>query len=142
MRAPWRRYGMPFVSRIGRRCTGSLAICAPRQPVPANTPEETRLAWKRRGRIKQAICLAWGSIGQSDERVLEVLHRCATDTGEDAAVRAAASKALGQVGSTSSRPSLERAAQDQEWCTRTEARQALIGGRVPRAERDRPAGLL
>jgi hypothetical protein len=43
------------------------------------------------------ICLAWGNIGQQDARLLEVLHRCVTDAGEDAAVRVAAGKALGQL---------------------------------------------
>lgn len=97
-----------------------------RAPVfPPGTPEATRTAWARRGRIKQAICLALGEIGVADPRALEFLHRYATDQGEDYAVRAAANKALGLLKHPSSRPVLERAVTDPEWCTQTEARKAL-----------------
>jgi HEAT repeat protein len=87
--------------------------------------EALRSAWQRRGRIKQAACLALGRVGARDPRVLDALHRYATDPREDAAVRSAACLALGFIGDGASRPVLERAAQDDEWCTRTEATKAI-----------------
>jgi len=92
---------------------------------PAGTTDEVRAAWQRRGRIKQAVAIALGAIGRADSRALEILHRYVTDPKEDYAVRAAACKALGMIRSGESRPWLERAAQDSEWCTSTEARKAL-----------------
>lgn len=93
--------------------------------LPAGTTAEIADAWQRRGRIKQAACLALGSIGAADARSLSFLERYATDAREDYAVRAAACKALGMLRPPSARGALERAADDQEWCTRTEARKAL-----------------
>jgi HEAT repeat protein len=92
---------------------------------PEGTPEATQTAWARRGRLKQAACLALGQIGVADRSALELLHRYAIDQAEDYAVRAAANKALGQLRHPSSRPVLEGAIADPEWCTRTEAVKAL-----------------
>jgi HEAT repeat protein len=92
---------------------------------PEGTTEETKEAWRRRGRLMQAICLALGSIGGSAPGMLEILHRYATDQSCDYGVRAAACKALGQIASKESVPFLEKAAADEEWCTKTEARKAL-----------------
>ncbi len=92
---------------------------------PEGTTEDTKEAWRRRGRLLQAICLALGSIGISSPEVLEILHRLATDQGCDYGVRAAACKALGQIASKDSIPILEKAAADEEWCTKTEAKKAL-----------------
>ena len=91
----------------------------------AGTSAATRAAWERRGRIKQAACLALGCIGQPEPRVLECLHRYATDQGQDYAVRAAACKALGLIHSPLSRPIVEQATADLEWCTKTEAQKAV-----------------
>lgn len=82
-------------------------------------------AWRRRGRIKQAACMALGAIAKPDPRVLEVLHRYAVDTAQDYMVRAAACKALGQIASPASKPALEHAINDEEWCTKTEAMRSL-----------------
>ena len=92
---------------------------------PEGTTAATRAAWERRGRLKQSACIALGRIGSADERVLEFLHRYSTDAKEDYAVRAAAAKALGVLRNPLSRPFLVVAAQDEEWCTKTEARKAL-----------------
>jgi len=92
---------------------------------PPGTTEETRSAWARRGRVKQAVCYALGEIGLVDLRVLGFLQRYATDQGEDYMVRAAANKALGRLPHPSNRPVLEQAAADPEWCTQTEGRKAL-----------------
>jgi HEAT repeat protein len=92
---------------------------------PEGTTEETKEAWSRRGRLIQAICLAFGNIGTSSPAVLEVLHRYASDQKCDYAVRAAACKALGQISSPESLPILEKAAEDEEWCTRCEAKKAI-----------------
>ena len=94
---------------------------------PPGTSEATQAAWARRGRLKQAACLALGAIGLAEPAVLDLLHRYAVDQAEDYAVRAAANKALGLLGHASSRPVLERAVADPEWCTRTEAAKALRG---------------
>jgi len=94
---------------------------------PPGTTGATRAAWERRGRLKQAVCLALGAIAVTDQRALDALHRHATDQREDYPVRAAAAKALGQLHSPASRAALTLATQDPEWCTATEARQALAG---------------
>ena len=92
---------------------------------PAGTTEETKEAWRRRGRVIQAACLALGSIGTATPAVLELLHEYATDQSRDYVVRAAASKALGQLACPKSLPVLEKAARDEEWCTAREAQKAL-----------------
>lgn len=92
---------------------------------PAGTTPAIVAAWARRGRLKQAACLALGEIGVATPAVLALLHRYAVDQGEDYAVRAAANKALGKLGQPASRPVLERSVDDPEWCTRTEAAKAL-----------------
>jgi len=110
---------------------GWTHVEAPR--FPENTTDELRAAWRRRGRIKQAVCYALGAIGRADERALEFLHRYVTDQNEDYGIRAAAGKALGALRHPSSRPYLERATEDSEWCTKTEAKKALaaLAGSVP-----------
>jgi len=80
--------------------------------------------------VKQAICLALGQIGQAEPAVLAMLHRYVGNMDEDYTVRAAAGQALGQFGSPLSRPFLEKGAQDEEFCARTEARKALA--QIPR----------
>jgi HEAT repeat protein len=93
--------------------------------LPAGTTPATREAWRRRGRIKQAVSLALGQLGLADARVVERLSRHATDQAQDYAVRAAACKALGQLAAPASRPYLTQASSDEEWCTKTEAAKAL-----------------
>jgi HEAT repeat protein len=114
-------YSQPEVEAGGH--AGATEVLLPQFP-GGTTPEEIE-AWKRRGRLKQAACLALGQIGKVDARVLDVLHRYATDAREDYTVRAAACKALGEIGSTRSAPFLERATRDEEWCTATEAAKSL-----------------
>ncbi len=92
---------------------------------PADASEETREAWRRRGRLKQAVCLALGQLGSADPRVLAALGRYTVTADEDYAVRAAACKALGLIGDPQALPVLEQAANDPEWCTMTEARKAV-----------------
>ncbi len=92
---------------------------------PDGMTAETRAAWERRGRVKQVACLALGAIGAADAAAVERLHSYATDQTHDPEVRAAAAKALGLIGDPSSKPVLEKAANDFEWCTKTEAAKGL-----------------
>ncbi|HCE46954.1 MAG TPA: hypothetical protein DET40_25690 [Lentisphaeria bacterium] len=92
---------------------------------PEGTTEHTKEAWRRRGRLIQAVCLALGGIGATSPAVLEMLHRYATDQKCDYGVRAAACKALGQLASPESLPILQKAVGDEEWCTSCEAKKAL-----------------
>ncbi len=114
-------YSQPDVQTSGH--AGATAVVPPQFP-PGTTEEELE-AWRRRGRLKQAACLALGSIAVSTPQVREILQRYATDSGEDYTVRAAASKALASVGDASSVATLRAAEADEEWCTKTEAKKAL-----------------
>ena len=103
----------------------------PQGRVPAGVPPDTAEAWRRRGRVKQAVCLALGLIGAAAApAALPALHRYATDQAEDYPVRAASCKALAQIADPSSLAVLTEATKDPEWCTATEARkgaQSLAG---------------
>ncbi len=92
---------------------------------PKGTTEETKEAWRRRGRVIQAVCLSLGNIGESSPEILERLHRYALDQKCDYAVRAASCKALGQLARKESLPVLEKASGDEEWCTKCEAKKAI-----------------
>jgi len=92
---------------------------------PEGTTEPTKEAWRRRGRVIQAAFLALGSIGTAAPGVLELLHRYATDQSRDYGVRAAACKALGQIAAPESLAVLEKAAGDEETCTKWEAKKGL-----------------
>ena len=103
-------------------------------PAGANTPMKAKLdaadpvtldAWRRRGRIKQAVLWALADIGHSSAEVRAFLHRYAVDQKEDYAVRAAACRALGVLGDASSVGVLEQAATDGDWCTNCEAKKSL-----------------
>lgn len=96
-----------------------------RPSFPPGTTEAMMAAWQRRGRIKQAVCLALGQIGDSSDATLSSLHRYATDQSEDYTVRAAACLALGQIAAPQSAPFLQQATKDEEFCTSTEATKAL-----------------
>jgi HEAT repeat protein len=116
----------PLYTQRGDLASAPAGASMPVQlQVPPGVTEETLEAWRRRGRLKQAACLALGAIGAAALPALPVLQRYAVDQGEDYAVRAAACHALGQLGAPASLPVLHQAAQDGEWCTRTEARKAL-----------------
>jgi HEAT repeat protein len=92
---------------------------------PQGTTEATKESWRCRGRVMQAACLALGNIGKATPAVLALLHDFATGQERDYAVRAAACKAMGQIASKESLPVLEKASQDEEWCTSCEARKAV-----------------
>jgi predicted dehydrogenase len=92
---------------------------------PAGTTEEVKEAWRRRGRLLQAGCLALGNLGSPTAPLLDLLHDFATDQKRDYVVRAAACKALGQLACPGSLPAVEQATQDEEWCTACEARKAV-----------------
>ena len=102
---------------------GSSGVVTPEFPA-GTTPDQIE-AWRRRGRVKQAVCLALGAIGDGSPGVLAVLHRYAVDSGEDYLVRASSCKALGQIGSPASRAVLSVASKDEEWCTSKEAMKGL-----------------
>ncbi|MGB2976078.1 MAG: HEAT repeat domain-containing protein, partial [Phycisphaerae bacterium] len=93
--------------------------------LPADTTEATKEAWRRRGRLLQAGCLALANLGAPTAPLLELLHDFATDQTRDYMVRAAACKALGQLACPESLPVVEQAARDEEWCTACEARKAV-----------------
>lgn len=93
--------------------------------LPAGTSDETRDAWHRRGRIKQAAIIAIGSIGTADPRALDLLHEYAVNQKEDYMVRAAACQTLGKLANPTSIPFLEKAVTDGETCTMMEAERAL-----------------
>ena len=92
---------------------------------PEGTTEETKEAWRRRGRLLQAICAALGNIGVATPAGLEFLHSYALNQDRDYMVRAAACKALGRMGQPESLPVLEKASTDEEWCTSCEAKKAV-----------------
>lgn len=104
--------------------TPAGAPTAPQVQLPPGVDGVTYAAWERRGRLKQAACFALAEIGQADPRVLAALQRYA-QSEQDYQVRAAAARALGMLPAAASRPALEQAAKDEEWCTKTEARKAL-----------------
>ena len=93
--------------------------------LPIGTTDETRDAWHRRGRIKQAAIIALGSIGIADSQALELLHDYAINQKEDYMVRAASCQTLGILASPTSKPYLEKAINDTETCTMMEAVRAL-----------------
>jgi HEAT repeat protein len=100
--------------------------------LPAGTPEQTLECWRRRGRLRQSLCLALGQLGKASVAALPLLHRYAVDAGQDYMVRAAACLALGRIGDPASLPVLEQAVHDSEWCTQTEARRSLAAVRNAR----------
>ena len=91
---------------------------------PEGTPEATKEAWRRRGRVKQAIALALGAIGSDDPAAVAALQRNAVDQAQDYAVRAASCHALGEIADPASAACLEQACADEEFCTRHEALKA------------------
>lgn len=101
---------------------------------PDGVTEEALECWRRRGRLKQALCLALGQMGAAAAPALPSLHRHAVSQDEDYTVRAAACKALGLIGDASSVPALAKASSDPEWCTKTEAAKALRHGDNKRHE--------
>ena len=114
-------YNQPELTAGGP--AGACDVVAPQ--FPAGTTADQIEAWRRRGRVKQAICLALGAIGDGSSGVLATLHRYAVDSGEDYMVRASACKALGLIASPTSRAVLTAATKDEEWCTNKEAVKAL-----------------
>ena len=92
---------------------------------PEGTTEAVKEAWRRRGRVIQAACLALGNIGEATPEVLELLHDHATGQSRDYVVRAAACKALTQIAAPESLTVLEKAAADEETCTKWEAKKGI-----------------
>ncbi len=93
--------------------------------------ESERETWRCRYRVKQAALLAIGGcVAKHGATVVSDalrvhIERYAVSQDEDYPVRAAACDLLGAIGTPASRPILERAATDGEWCTATAARKAL-----------------
>jgi HEAT repeat protein len=92
---------------------------------------DTKEIWRCRFRVKQAACHALGAIGAAHgaaalgAKALERLATYATSQKDDYCTRAAACQSLGRCRAAAARPALELAAQDGEWCTKTEAGKAL-----------------
>lgn len=82
-------------------------------------------SWQCRGRVRQACILAVDAIGRADPEWRQILHDVLSDADEDSLVKAAAAKALANVGTTDSIPHLRRALELDEWCLTVEARKAL-----------------
>ena len=85
-----------------------------------------------RFRVKQAACMALGAAAAAlpaddplVDRIASRLERYAVAMEDDYAVRAECCRALGRLALPRSRPVLEQAACDGEWCTATEASKAL-----------------
>ncbi len=93
--------------------------------LPTGTTDETRDAWHRRGRIKQAAIIAIGNIGICNQNALDILHEYVLNQKEDYMVRAASAQTLGKLASPTSKPFLEKAINDTETCTMMEAVRAL-----------------
>jgi HEAT repeat protein len=97
----------------------------------ADVPAETIKCWRFRWRLKQAACLALGEIAAASGaetlpgEALALLCALATSTADDHPVRAAACHALGYFDGPQVREALREAAEDEEWCTRCEARKSL-----------------
>lgn len=82
-------------------------------------------AWRRRGRVKQAVCFALAKFSSLPAGLLRHLEKYAVNQKEDHMVRAAASRVLGACGDRDSLAVLALASDDEEWCAKTEARKAL-----------------
>ena len=86
--------------------------------------EETKEAWRCRGRVKQAILYAVYEIGHVHDEFLDKIHNCLEEIKDDYCVVAAAARALGRIGNDKSLRCLENALSIDEWCTVTEAKKA------------------
>ncbi len=93
--------------------------------LPLGLSEETLQAWRRRGRLKQALCLAFAALGSKADAARPLLEHDVLDATQDPMVRAAAAKALGLITSPASLPILQKATKDEEWCTNKEATKAV-----------------
>jgi HEAT repeat protein len=102
---------------------GATTIAA--TAIPDGVSEQTIECWRRRGRIKQAACVALGQIGPGARAAVARLCGYAVNQKEDYAVRAAASQALGLIGDAGAIEPLRTASGDEEWCTKTQAAKAL-----------------
>jgi HEAT repeat protein len=95
-------------------------------PSLAEAPGAATLdAWRRRGRIKQAVLFAVAAIGSAPASFVRRVERCLADKAEDYPVRMAAARCLGAIGDERSRAALQAGAAVDEWCTATESRKAL-----------------
>ncbi len=95
---------------------------------PFPVDEDTKEAWKTRGRVIQAILFAIHDIGSAHDSLIGKLHHYIEDPSRDYSVKAAAVRALGQVGDRSSLPYCGMAANIDERCTQLEAIKAI--GRI------------
>lgn len=115
-------YAIPANFKAG---TWAGSVLAEAVEYPSGAAREEIEAWRRRGRLKQCACFALSAIGVSTPEAIAQLEKYAVDSSEDHIVRAAACRALGFLGNSGSRAALEKAATDEEWCTRFEAAKAL-----------------
>ena len=92
-------------------------------PIPAD--EETKEAWRCRGRVKQAVLYAVYDIGAVSASMLAKLHECLENATDDYCVIAAAARALGRVGNATSLEYLDKILAIDEWCTTTEAKKSI-----------------
>jgi HEAT repeat protein len=81
-------------------------------------------AWRRRGRVKHAVCFTLAKFPSLPGSLLRHLEKYAVSNKEDHMVRAAASRVLGVCGDQDSLEALALACDDEEWCAKTEARKA------------------
>ena len=99
---------------------GPVRVVFPREP----TVRE-REAWRRRGRIKQAVLFAIASIGRASPRIEQRIAAYVGSEAEDAVVRAAAARCLGILGAREHVEVLRAAAKSDDWCLATEAARGL-----------------
>lgn len=107
--------------------------CPDEWDLDAAGSESERETWRCRFRVKQAALLAIDACVQQHGAAIIVsdplrrhMEQYAVDPEEDYPVRAAACDLLGVIAHTASRPVLQHAATDGEWCTATAARKALL----------------
>ena len=95
------------------------------QPVfPSQYSAREIEAWRRRGRVKHAVCFTLAKFPSLPGSLLRHLEKYAVTQKEDHMVRAAASRVLGICGDKDSLETLDLASNDEEWCAKTEARKA------------------
>jgi HEAT repeat protein len=114
-------YELPEGCSAGGRA-GSVFIGQPSFPSQYSAREIE--AWRRRGRVKHAVCFALAKFPSLPGSLLRHLEKYAVSHKEDHMVRAAASRVLGVCGDKDSLETLAIASNDEEWCAKTEATKA------------------
>ena len=131
-----RLYDQPPATFIGSEDGTRMAEqIGPIYAVLPEVDEETREAWKCRGRVKFACGKATVKIGTATPGTKALLRRYLTNDNEAYNVKAASAHAMSVVGTAEDIPALETALHFDEWCTQKEAEKALAAVRARTEER-------